>query len=148
MPTAPNLPILALMPIKFDKPHHETRKDRLAQPDTTERPKVTARARREVYEKFRAHTDEVLEMLVGIVRNDEADDTSRIAAGKEILSRGWGAVAQTHIIEALFEHKQIIDVSALRQLPQDQLTQLEASLARLVDVQYADVIDGEATEQT
>jgi len=128
--------------------HPEKRKTRLSQPDDVTNPKVTARARREVYEKFRAHTDEVLEMLVGIVRNEEEDTPSRIAAGKEILSRGWGAVAQTHVIEALFQVEHSVKAELLRQLPPAELAQLELSLARLIEVQDADVIEGEATERT
>jgi len=132
--------------IPYETNHPEQRKTRLSKPDNVTNPKPTARARREVYEKFRAHTDEVLERLLGILRDDEADHGHVIAAGKEILSRGWGAVAQHHVIEAMFEHKHLVNVDAIRQLPSEELTRLEASLSRLIEVQDAEIIEGEAVE--
>ena len=103
---------------------------------------VTAAARREVYASFRAHTDEVRERLLAIIRDDKADNGHVIAAAKEILSRGWGAVPQYQVIEAMFQHQGGISPDALRQLPQEQLMQLEAMLARIVTpVEDAQVID-------
>lgn len=101
----------------------------------------TAKQRQAFYEQFRQHTDEVLDRLLSILRDDEADHGHVIQAAKEILNRGWGAVPQTQVIEAVFQHQHSFNVDALRQLPQDQLTQLESTLARLVAVEDAEVIE-------
>jgi hypothetical protein len=130
------------MPTKYETNLADIRSARLTKPEKeVARIRPTARARREVYEKFQAHTDEVLERLLSILRDDEADHTAVIAAGKEILARGWGSVPQHHVIEAMFEHRHVIDVDALRQLPADDLTRLEASLSRLIEIPDAEVID-------
>lgn len=112
--------------------HIDSRRAKLDAPDPQPTRKPTIRARKEVYEKFRAHTDEVRERLISIIRDPESDNGHAIAAGKEILLRGWGAVPNTTVIEALFTHQHVINVDALRQMPQDQLNQLESTLARLV----------------
>jgi hypothetical protein len=100
----------------------------------------TVAQRRLMYQMFRAHTEEVLERLLGIIRDDKTDPAHVIQAGKEILNRGWGAVPQTQIVEAGLKHQHGIDVDAVRQLPDEALRQLEATLARIVRLD-GDVID-------
>lgn len=124
--------------------HHEMREKKMEAPEKAQTAGVTPRARKEMYEQFRQHTRLALDRLVGILEDEKADTASVIAAAKEILSRGWGAVPQHHVIEAVFQHQHVINTDALRQMPQEQLTQLELTLARLV----APVEDAEVVETT
>lgn len=103
----------------------------------------TAAQRREFYESFRAHTDEVRERLLAIIRDPHADNGHVIQAAKEILARGWGGVPQVQVIEAALKHEHVINTDALRQLPSADLKQLEATLARLVQASDVDVIEAE-----
>jgi hypothetical protein len=117
--------------------------------DSTMHPKrghVPPAARREMYEAFREHWQEVRDMLIGIVRDDEADNGHRIQAGKEILNRGFGQAPSIEIIEAAFKHELSISPDALRQLPPKQLAQFEAILATLVQVADQDTIDAVPVE--
>lgn len=106
---------------------------------------VPMNARREMYETFRAHMDEVREVLVSILRDEEADAGHRIQAGKEILSRGYGAVPNIEIVEQVFKHEHSLDMDALRNLPKKDLDALEAVLTRFIKVD-ADAIDAEVIE--
>jgi hypothetical protein len=101
----------------------------------------TAAQRREFYEQFRAHTQEVRDRLLEIIRDPDADNGHVIQAAKEILNRGWGAAPQVQVIEEVFRHEVTFNVDKLRQLPSEQLTQLEATLSRLIEVDDAEVID-------
>ena len=101
----------------------------------------TAKQRRQFYESFRAHTDEVRETLLSILRDEEADRGHRIQAGKEILNRGWGSAPQVNIVEAALQHNVTLNTDALRQLPKEELARLEATLVRLIDVPQGDVVD-------
>jgi len=104
----------------------------------------TATQRREMYEQFRAYTKEVLDRLLEILRDEEADHGHVIQAGKEILNRGWGAVPQTQVIEAVFQHQHNLNMDALREMSSDDLARLENTLARLVTVDEAQIIEGTA----
>ena len=73
-------------------------------------------------------------MLLGIVRDDDADNGHRIQAGKEILNRGFGQAPSIEIIEAAFRHEHSLNLDALRQLPPKQLAELESVLAKLIQV--------------
>jgi len=42
----------------------------------------------------RGHTTTVIKMLAGIVTRDDAPPAARIAAGRELLDRGWGKPTQ------------------------------------------------------
>lgn len=42
----------------------------------------------------RGHTTTVIKMLAGIVTRDDAPAAARIAAGRELLDRGWGKPTQ------------------------------------------------------
>jgi hypothetical protein len=106
----------------------------------------TAEQRRQFYESFRAHTDEVREVLLSILRDDEADNGHRIQAGKEILNRGWGAAPQVNIVEAALQHHVTLNTDALKQLPKDELARLESTLVRLIEVPDAEVIEATANE--
>jgi hypothetical protein len=101
----------------------------------------TAAQRREFYESFRAHTDEVRERLLEIIRDDEADHGHVISAAKEILSRGWGGVPQIQVIEAALKHEHSLSVDRLKGMSPADLQAFEAMLARLVEVDDAEVID-------
>jgi hypothetical protein len=110
---------------------------------------IPVSARKVLYDSFRAHTDEVRDVLLSILRNDEADNGHRIQAGKEILNRGWGQAPSIEIIEAAFKHEHTFNADALRQLPPKQLEQLEAMLAALIQVpgdQALDVTPNESAE--
>lgn len=103
--------------------------------------KIPLKTRQQAYAEFRQHTDEVRETLLEILRDDTADKGHRISAGKEILARGWGSVPSYQIIEAVFEHKHDFNPDALKQLPQDKLRDLEATLATLIQVEDAEIIE-------
>lgn len=105
---------------------------------------LPAAARREVYEKFQAHTDKVLNTLLTILESDEASHADRISAGKEILARGWGAVPQYHVVEKTMEHKVTINSAVLRAMTPAQLESFQAMLEQVTD---ADVVDAEAVER-
>ena len=98
----------------------------------------TAQQRREMYEQFRAHTDEVRERLMEIIRNPLADNGHVIQAGKEILSRGWGAAPQVSVIEQVFQHEHTVNMDSLKQMSADELKLVEGFLTRLVAVEDAD----------
>jgi hypothetical protein len=112
------------------------------------RPRASLEARKRMYESFQAHTDEVRERLISIIRNDDLAPADHIAAGKEILARGWGAVPQMQVIEAMFQHQHTFNMDAIRQMPADQLQQLEAALVRVLQVPDAEVIDATPNEST
>jgi hypothetical protein len=101
--------------------------------------------RRAMYEMFRAHTEEARDRLLEILRDPDADNGHVIQAAKEILNRGWGAAPQIQVIEEVFRHEVSFNVDKLRQLPSEQLTQLEATLARLIEVEDAEVIEHRPT---
>jgi hypothetical protein len=101
----------------------------------------TAAQRREFYEKFREHTEEVRDRLLEILRDPDADNGHVIQAAREILNRGWGAAPQVQVLEAVFQHQHVLNTDALRQLPAEDLARLEGTLARLVEVEDAEVIE-------
>ena len=106
----------------------------------------TAAQRREFYEKARQHTDEIIDRLMGIIRDDEADNGHVIQAAKEMLNRGWGAAPQVSVLEAVFTQEHTINTENLKQMTNDELKAMEGFLARLVSpegVEDAQVIDHE-----
>jgi hypothetical protein len=106
--------------------------------------KLSIAARQEMYARFREHTEEVLERLLTVIRSDTASDADAIAAGKEILNRGWGTVPQHHVVEQVFTHQTVINVGELRSMSPAQLASLESMLARLVEMPESQVIEGQA----
>jgi hypothetical protein len=131
----------------YTKTHADIRRENLSA-DSPKEPKRTRppkRMQKEVIEKFRAHTDEVLERFMGIVRDPDADYSSVIAAGKEIFARGHGAVAQHTVIEAMFTRRDVIDVAKLGQMSDDELRFAEQFFARMLappdDIEDAEVIE-------
>lgn len=163
-PTPPNLrarrypAIIAAMPTSrrapYTKTHVDIRRANLSDdsPKEPKRARPPRRMQKEVVEKFRAHTDEVLARFMGIIRDPDADYSSVIAAGKEILARGNGAVAQHHVIEALFTNRAEIDITKLGQMSDAELKFAEQVLARMLaahdDVEDAEVIDHEPKSDT
>lgn len=106
----------------------------------------TAAQRREFYEKARQHTDEIIDRLMGIIRDDEADNGHVIQAAKEMLNRGWGAAPQVSVLEAVFTQEHTINTESLKQMTNDELKIMEGFLARLVStegVEDAQIIDHE-----
>lgn len=103
---------------------------------------VPMSARRQMYELFRAHTEEMRDVLLGIARDKLAEPAPRVQAAKEILNRGWGQAPNIEIIEAAFKHEHTLNLDALKQLPARQLAELELLLASMVQVKDADVIEG------
>lgn len=106
----------------------------------------TAAQRRELYEKARQHTDEIIERLMGIIRDDEADNGHVIQAAKEMLNRGWGAVPQVSVLEAVFTQEHTINTESLKQMTDDEIRVMEGFLARLVStegIEDAQVIEHE-----
>lgn len=68
----------------------------------------------------REHTEEAVETLVEVMRDDTAPPAARVAAADKILNRGWGQAPQTITIK---------DDDAqpdLTQMTDDQLEALEA----------------------
>ena len=106
----------------------------------------TAAQRRAFYESFREHTQETLATLLGIMRDEEADNGHRIQAAKEILARGWGGVPQVQVIEAALKHEHSISRDALKGLSPTDLRALELALTKLVDVPDAEVIEASPVE--
>lgn len=104
---------------------------------------ITPRARREMYDSFRAHTQEVRETLVAILRDETADKGHRIQAGKEILNRGWGQAPSIEVVEQVFKHEHSFDLEALRNMPAKDLAALERAFSLLI---RADVPDAEVIE--
>lgn len=104
----------------------------------------TAAQRREFYEKARQHTDEIIERLMGIIRDDEADNGHVIQAAKEMLNRGWGAAPQVSVIEEVFRAEVSINAESLKQMTDAEIKAMEGFLARLVSpegVEDAQIID-------
>jgi hypothetical protein len=54
------------------------------------RPKLVA----EVRDLAREHTEEAIETLATIMRNEKAPPAARVSAAESILSRGWGKAPQ------------------------------------------------------
>lgn len=106
---------------------------------------VPESARRKMYESFRQHGDEVREMLIGFVRDDTIDPGHRIAAGKEILNRGFGTAPNIEIIEQSFKHQHSFDMDAIKQMPAEELAVLEAAITRFIKIDE-DAIDAEVIE--
>lgn len=124
--------------------HPEMRAKRLADdhPKEPKRTRPPQRLQKEMVEKARAMTDLALQRLRGILEDEEADLTHVIAAAKEVLNRGYGAVPQHHIVEALFTHQHQINTDALRQMSTEQLTALETMLTPFAQpVEDAEVIE-------
>ena len=95
---------------------------------------IPENARREMYAKWRTYTDEVMQFLVDVVRDDTKDTGHRIQAGKEILSRGWGQVPNVEIIEATLKVTHEVDASALAQMSQAELDAVSLALAKMIRV--------------
>ena len=53
-----------------------------------------ARTLTEIRSLARSHTRTAINVLVGVMRSDEATPAARVAAANAILDRGWGKVAQ------------------------------------------------------
>ena len=106
------------------------------------------RARRELYQKFQAHTDEVLTTFLDILRDDRVNPSDRIAAGKEILNRGWGQAPNVSIVDATLKVEHSVNSDALRQMSAEELSSVESLLSRLVGNESADhaILDAEAVE--
>lgn len=107
---------------------------------------VPEAARREVYAAFRAHADEVREMLIGFVRDDEIDPGHRIAAGKEILNRGLGTAPNVEIVDKTLKLDVHFSDDRIKQMPSDELSRLLDGFKKLLDNpdgQDAEVIDHE-----
>lgn len=110
----------------------------------------TAAQRREFYEKARQHTDEIIERLMGIIRDKEADKGHVIQAAKEMLNRGWGAAPQVSVLEAVFTQEHSINTESLKQMTDDEIRVMEGFLARLVSpegIEDAQVIEHEDDPQ-
>jgi hypothetical protein len=106
----------------------------------------TAAQRREFYEKARQHTDEIIDRLMAIIRDEEADNGHVIQAAKEMLNRGWGAAPQVSVLEAVFTQEHTINTESLKQMSDDEIRVMEGFLARLVStegIEDAQVIEHE-----
>jgi len=53
-----------------------------------------ARTLTEIRSVARSHTRTAINVLVGIMRSDDATPAARVSAANAILDRGWGKVAQ------------------------------------------------------
>ena len=52
------------------------------------------RAVTEIRSLARSHTRTAINVLVGVMRSEDATHTARVAAANAILDRGWGKAAQ------------------------------------------------------
>lgn len=105
---------------------------------------VPEAARREVYAAFRAHADEVREMLIGFVRDESLDPQHRIMAGKEILNRGLGTAPNVEIVEKTLKVDLSFSDDKLKQLPTEDLHAAISVIQRLTappDAEDAEVIE-------
>lgn len=57
----------------------------------------------EIKSLARTHTNAALKTLAGIMNKNDAPESARVAAAKELLDRGWGKATQT--IEATIDDK-------------------------------------------
>jgi hypothetical protein len=105
--------------------------------------RVPLAGRKEMYLKFQAHVDEVLETFLTILRSDESSNADKISAGKEILGRGLGAIPQHHVIEKTLEHKVTINSAVLKSWSPTQLAAFEDMLVQAME---AEVVEGTATD--
>lgn len=107
---------------------------------------VPEAARREVYALFRAETEGVLGVLKEIVYDDKADPGHRIAAGKEILNRGWGTAPNVEIVDKTLKLDVHFSDDRIKQMPSDELSRLLDGFKKLLDGpdgQDAEIIDHE-----
>jgi succinate dehydrogenase flavin-adding protein (antitoxin of CptAB toxin-antitoxin module) len=128
----------------YTKTHADIRRENLSA-DSPKEPKRTRppkRLQREMVEKARAMTDLALARLRDILEDEDADLTHVISAAKEVLNRGWGAVPQHHVVEAMFQHRHTINTDAIKQMSTEQLALLEQMLTPFTQpAEDADVID-------
>lgn len=101
---------------------------------------VPEAARREVYAAFRAHANEVLEMLVGFVRDETLDPGHRIMAGKEILNRGLGTAPNVEIVEKTLKVDLTISDERIKQLTNEELAAALAVMQKIT-IDDAEVIE-------
>lgn len=105
---------------------------------------VPEAARREVYAAFRAHADEVREMLIGFVRDEDLDPQHRIAAGREILNRGLGTAPSVEIVEKTLKVDLSFSEDRIKQLSNEELRTALDVVGRLVldsDTEDAEVVE-------
>ena len=104
------------------------------------------RARRELYGKFQAHTDEALDTIRSIMLDNEAADSDRLAAAKEILNRGWGQAPNVNIVDATMKVEQSFNFDNLRQMSTEDLAFASKFLAKVTGENESDdhaIIDAE-----
>lgn len=101
-------------------------------------------ARKQMYEAFRSYTQEAIVTLVGIMRNEDggASPADQIAATKEILSRGYGAIPNVDLVEVAFKHEHTLNVDALKQMTAAELEAFQILLTKMVKVE-GEIIDAE-----
>jgi hypothetical protein len=102
---------------------------------------VPERARREMYEAFRADWQTMRKVLYDIAVKEEANDSDRIAAAKEYLNRGFGQAPNYEVIEHVIRQVHELDTSVINQLSNAELKTLESAFAKMM--QPRDVIDAE-----
>ena len=56
-----------------------------------------AKAPTEIRSLARSHTKKALKVLVGVMEQEEAPSSARVAAAQALLDRGWGKPAQAII---------------------------------------------------
>ena len=106
---------------------------------------VPLRTRKAMYEAFREYTEEAISTLVGIMRDEDKDAGHRIAATKEILARGYGAVPNVDLVEVAFKHEHEINLDALKQMSDKELADFQLLLTKLVKIEQ-DAIDADVIE--
>lgn len=74
----------------------------------------------------RAHTEEAIAVLVDVMRDPAAKETSRVAAACAILNRGWGTPPQS--IQVVGEAPKSV---ALGNLTTDELQQLHTLVSKV-----------------
>ena len=75
----------------------------------------------EIREIARAHTDAAINVLVGVMGDDEASPSARVAAASALLDRGWGRPAQTLDLKS-----QISLSDALREIAEHRQVELDS----------------------
>jgi hypothetical protein len=80
-----------------------------------------ARTLTEIRSVARSHTRTAINVLVGIIRSDDATPAARVSAANAILDRGWGKASQPiengedgvleliHRIERIIVHPETLD---------------------------------------
>ena len=96
---------------------------------------VTQRNVRYVQKLFQEHAQEAMDVMLGIMRDDEADHAVKLKAANDILNRGFGTPVSTQVIMQLDEKDQVSPVSGAQigVASTDELQSVLSTLQRFLE---------------